>query len=99
VRDPARWRPSRQEPGPWPSRSQEPERIAPDGEQIGPGLLTGALTEADAEEVVILGMTLKEFLVGGEPPILPDLDLDEDGTKDAWQFEGCFTAVPVTLVP
>lgn len=73
--------------------------IAPDGAMIGPGLLVGALTEADAEEVVILGMTLKEFLVGSDPPIQPDLDLDEDGTKDAWQFEGCFTAVPVTLAP
>jgi hypothetical protein len=73
--------------------------LAPDGTQIGPGLLIGALTEADAETVVILGSTLKDFLTGSDPKILPDLDLDEDGVNDAWQFEGCFTATPVTLAP
>lgn len=73
--------------------------IAPDGSQIGPGILKGALTEADAETVEILGSSLKDFLTGTNPPILPDLDLDEDGTNDAWLFEGCFTATPVTLAP
>ncbi len=68
-----------------------------EGSAISEGQLAGALTQADADAIKILGLPLSSFLADSEP----DLDLDEDGTADAWLFEFDFTAVeaPVKEAP
>jgi hypothetical protein len=71
--------------------------VSADGSDVSPGLLTGALTVDDAEDIIIVGTSLKDFLETQDPPKKPNLDLDQDGTMDAWAFEGCFTAKLVTV--
>jgi len=63
------------------------------GESIGDGSLEGALTRADAEAITLMGTGFAAFLEGLQLP--PDLDLDGDGTLDAWRFEGTFDAAVV----
>ena len=60
------------------------------------GLLDAALTTEDAAGMTVAGLDFTAMLEG--LGILPDLDLDSDGTNDAWRFQGSFTAAETTLV-
>jgi len=66
-------------------------RFDPDGESISEGVLVGALTTEDAREISLLGADFVTFLAGLE--VQPDLDLDADGTLDAFRFVGVYEAV------
>jgi hypothetical protein len=61
-----------------------------DGTSITEGQLTGALTEADATATKIAGAQLAATLKGLK--LDKNLDLDGDGTNDAWRFVFTFTA-------
>ncbi len=61
-----------------------------DGESLAQGLMEGALTMDEAATTKIMGVSLKLLLESMKRPA--DLDLDGDGTKDAWQFSGVFEA-------
>ncbi len=70
-------------------------KFTTDGEGIDAGTLSGALLATDAAEIKMGGVVLAEMLLSLAPL---DLDSDGDGTLDAWQFLGTFTAARVTLV-
>ncbi|MFH1531746.1 MAG: hypothetical protein ABIK09_13555 [Pseudomonadota bacterium] len=69
--------------------------LAADGGAISEGDLRGVLTGDAAGEITIAGQSLAVLLEGLGVP--RDLDLDADGTPDAWQFLGRFTASQVGL--
>ncbi len=69
--------------------------LAPDASAISEGVLTGALTEADANATKIAGAALAATLKGLK--IEKDLDLDDDGTNDAWRFVFTFTAAAANV--
>lgn len=64
--------------------------FAADVTSIAEGLLTGALTEADAGTIKVEGAALPWML--NALNVDKDLDLDGDGTNDAWSFEFAYTA-------
>ena len=70
-------------------------RIAADGTEITEGVLDGILTGEDAAGIEIAGGVLGDMLVSLE--MLPDIDLDDDGTPESWRFVGDFTATQVEL--
>jgi hypothetical protein len=70
-------------------------RVSEDGSAFSAGTLAGALTQEDGEAIKILGLPLANFLADSEIP--PDLDLDDDGTMDAWLFEFSFEAAEVAI--
>ncbi len=70
-------------------------RLSLDGTMIVSGVLDGVLTRADAEATKLTGVDLASLLEGLGVP--PDRDTDADGTNDAWQFVGAFSAVKVTI--
>lgn len=63
------------------------------GSGIADGEMQGALLKTDADTITVLSQPFSEFL--SEVPL--DLDTDDDGTMDAWTFEGTFTAVEATV--
>jgi hypothetical protein len=65
-------------------------KFSPDGTAIAEGVLEGALTEADGKTVTVLGIGFADFLTQSSIPM--DLDLDGNGTMDAWKFVGAYTA-------
>ena len=69
--------------------------LEPDAGAISEGDLLGVLSAESAGEIKIAGQALGALLEGLEVPM--DLDLDGDGTADAWQFVGSFTASRVEL--
>lgn len=69
--------------------------IEADATAIVEGVLIGVLTEEGAEEIKIAGQTLAAMLENLDIP--KDLDLDHDGTADAWRFLGDFTATQIEL--
>lgn len=69
--------------------------ITPDGQAIESGLLVGVMTLEDAKKIKALGMPFDAVLE--DSGVLPDLDLDEDGTMDAYGFKGTFAATKVTV--
>ena len=68
-------------------------RFDPTGETVSGGTLVGALTEEDAASITLMGTDFATFLTGLSLP--PDLDLDGDGTEDAWRFVGTWDAARV----
>lgn len=58
------------------------------------GVLLAALSEEDAAAIKLGAQDLAAFLTTLTPA---DLDLDEDGVNDAWQFSGTFTATQIEL--
>ncbi len=71
--------------------------FASDGRQISTGSLVGILSVETAETVDMGGMSLKILLQLVNAA--PDLDLDQDGTMDAWHFEGDYSAARVNMAP
>jgi hypothetical protein len=69
--------------------------LSDDGSSIKPGILDGALMQSDAETIKIMGVAVKALL--DMDGATPDLDTDDDGTKDAYRFVGVFDAVEVTI--
>ncbi len=69
--------------------------VAVDGSTLSQGKLIGALTVDEASGITVLGLPLDQFLEQSDIP--PDLDLDEDGTKDAWEFRFDWTAAAITV--
>ncbi len=69
--------------------------VSEDGTALTQGSLVGALTMEDGEAIKILSLPLATFLADAE--IEPDLDLDQDGTMDAWAFEFTFLATEATV--
>ena len=69
--------------------------IANDGSAIEGGVLTGALTEEDALEIMVFGSDFAAFMENMDIPM--DMDTDGDGTNDAWRFVGSFTAAQVDV--
>ena len=61
---------------------------------IEDGTLVAAVTVEDAKGIKMLGASFDVLLTG---LAAPDLDLDGDGTEDAWRFVGTFTATKTTL--
>lgn len=70
--------------------------VSSDGGAIEAGSLMGALSLADAQELLLAGKSLADYIQESDPPVALDVDLDQDGDPDAWNFGGCFTAVAVT---
>lgn len=70
--------------------------LTADGSSIEDGVLTGALTEEEASQIVILGSDFATFFDNMGIPM--DLDTDGDGSNDAWQFVGSFTARRVDVL-
>ncbi len=68
--------------------------ISADGKSITKGSLVGALTMEDAQSIK-MGLTFDKLLASMS--IDPNLDLDKDGTMDAWLFEGAFEATAVEV--
>lgn len=66
-----------------------------DAGAIEAGTLTAVLTLEDARGITLMGTTFDVLLGSLDAP--PDVDLDEDGTNDAWRFRGDFTAARTTL--
>ncbi len=69
-------------------------RFDPAGEVISEGTLTGALAREDAADITLMGTDFATFLDGLD--VAPDLDLDGDGTEDAWRFVGTWDAAVVS---
>lgn len=69
--------------------------IAADGSGISQGVLVGALTLEDAKGITLMGSTFDKLLESMK--VNPDLDLDDDGTADAYSFKGTFEATAVTV--
>ncbi len=69
--------------------------ISADGETITQGTLVGVMTLEEAKKIKALGMAFDQVLEDSD--ILPDLDLDSDGTNDAYGFKGTFAAQKVTV--
>ena len=69
--------------------------FAPDGTTIAEGRLVGALTEADATATKIASAPLANTLKALKVDM--NLDLDDDGTNDAWRFVFTFTAASATV--
>lgn len=73
------------------------------GTDITAGQMNGALTMKAAQETLVMGMSIASFLDGSaplmaaDPAVQPDLDMNGDGTLDAFSFQGCFTAKIVDL--
>jgi len=70
-------------------------RLGADAAAIEAGTLTAVLTLEDAQDITLMNTKFDVLLGTLDAP--PDLDLDEDGTNDAWRFRGDFTAVRTTL--
>lgn len=71
--------------------------VSEDGTVLTEGSLVGALTMEDGQAIKIMTEPLAEFMTNAE--IEPDLDLDDDGTMDAWAFEFTFSALEASVVP
>lgn len=69
--------------------------ISPDGETIESGILVGVMTLEDAKKIKALGMPFDAVLE--DSGVMPDLDLNTDGTMDAYGFKGTFAATKVTV--
>ncbi len=69
--------------------------VSEDGTALTQGSLVGALTMEDGEAIKILSLPLATFLADAE--IEPDMDLDDDGTMDAWAFEFTFSAIEASV--
>ncbi len=65
-------------------------KVAPQGAALLNGRLEGALREEDAAGIALGGTDFRTFLQGAQVPL--DLDLDGDGTPDAWRFSGSYSA-------
>ena len=63
------------------------------GSGITDGEMVGVLLKSDADATTVLSQSFSEFLA--DVPL--DVDTDDDGTMDAWTFEGTFTAVEATV--
>jgi hypothetical protein len=70
-------------------------RFTAEAGAVEAGTLTAVLTVEDARGITLMGTTFDVLLGSLNAP--PDLDLDEDGTNDAWRFRGDFTAVQTTI--
>ena len=66
------------------------------GGKITGGTLTAVVSRADADATVVAGFQLSSVLIDAEQ-VQPDYDLDQDGTMDAWVFNGTFTAKTATV--
>lgn len=66
------------------------------GGKITGGTLTGVVSRADADATVVAGFQLSSVLLDAEQ-VQPDYDMDQDGTMDAWVFNGTFTAKSATV--
>jgi hypothetical protein len=66
--------------------------LAPDASSITEGALIGALSEADAEATKIANTMVMADLLNHQVKAPMDVDLDGDGTPDAWRFVFTFTA-------
>lgn len=69
-------------------------RFAAEAGAIEEGTLVAALTVEDAAGITVAGAAFDGLLTR---MAAPDLDLDDDGTNDAWRFVGTFTATATTL--
>lgn len=66
------------------------------GGKITGGTLTGVVSRTDADATIVIGFQLSTVLTEMEQ-VQPDYDMDQDGTMDAWVFNGTFTAKSATV--
>lgn len=69
--------------------------FSPDATSVTEGVLTGALSADDAAATKIGGAALGTLLKNLKYDM--NLDLDDDGTNDAWRFVFTFTAAAATV--
>ena len=71
--------------------------LAPDASSITEGRLVGALSEADAKATKIANTMVMADLLSNQVKAPMDVDLDGDGSEDAWLFVFTFRAAAATV--
>lgn len=71
--------------------------LSPDAATLTEGRLVGALSEADAKLTKIANSMVMADLLTKTVKAPMDVDLDGDGTKDAWRFVFTFTAAAANV--